>query len=63
MIIVTYVCQKTSLISESSNFFRILHKEIILMLYCYSWHDYLEPLGFFYVKLLITDVRMRNNVH
>ena len=28
-------------------FFQLLHEEIILMLYCYSRHDYLEPLGIF----------------
>lgn len=63
MIIVTYACQKSSLVSGNSDFFQILHEEIILMLYCYSPHDYLEPLGILYVELHATDVSMRNNMH
>lgn len=65
MIIVSCACQKPSLISGSSDFFQILHEEIILMLYCYSLPDYLKPLGifFFNLELLATDVSMRNNMH
>lgn len=33
------------------------------MLYCYSPHDYLEPLGILYVELWAADVSMRNNMH
>lgn len=63
MIIVTYVCQKSSLISGCSDFLQILHKEIILILYCYRPHDYLEPLEILYVELLTTDISMRDNMH
>lgn len=62
MLIVTCTCQKSSLISGKSDFFQILNKEIILMFYCYSLYDYLEPLGILYVELLATDISMKNKM-